>query len=185
MKLPFDHNGFEQAHNKNIFDNDSLHLLHSFLRKTKNEHNNMEATEDRSQMLKLSDETVVIEDEKKFQEYFLKEKDKLGEKVLLRPVSWEYELSLNNELIENTQEMIIENEEWVHSAQLPQQKYLKRQRNRRSLFNTLKKNVNSRIGWLFLKRQTFIGIKGGADQTHEKRLIPQEKPETSKTTEER
>ena len=56
------------------------------------------------------DEKVVIEDEKKFQEYFLKEKRKATGKVYINPVSRTIELSLNREKLEQNQEEIIEQE---------------------------------------------------------------------------
>ena len=146
----------------------------------------------RFQISKLSDQTVIIEDEKKFQEYFLKEKRKVAGLVYFRPVSRDSELSMNKEIIEDNQEMIIEKEELVPAVQLPREKYLKNEKIRSSkfeqaneLFTTLKKNLNSRIGGWFLFGVKLIGLKGGADNDPLKPPESEDMPEAPTKTEDR
>ena len=81
---------------------------------------------------KLSDEAVIIEDEQKFQEYFLKEKKKVERKIYLCPVIQDFELSLNGEMIEDNQEMIIEKEDRVFAPLIPDQNHLNVERTRRT-----------------------------------------------------
>ena len=111
---------------------------------------------------------MVIEDEKKFQEYFLKEKNKIARMVNLSPVSKNFELSVNKEIIEDNQEKIIEKEESVPSPQIPLQKYSKVEKTRRTKFKNGNKlfayTKNIFYGW-YKNAPKPIGLKGGADST--------------------
>ena len=63
----------------------------------------------------VKDNHVIIEDEKKFYEYFLKEKNKLSQKIDPMPINSKQELSINKEKIEHHQENICEIEVVVPS----------------------------------------------------------------------
>ena len=85
---------------------------------------------------------MVIQDEQKFQDYFLKKNKKVERKVYLSPVSQKFELIVNRDIIENSQEMIIEEEEFVPMPQIPRQKYVKSVRTRISkLVNPIRTDV--------------------------------------------
>ena len=129
--------------------------------------------------LSLADEKVVIEDEKKFQEYFLKEKRKATGKVYINPVSRTIELSLNREKLEQNQEEIIEQERLgpsYHSFQ--EDEYLKVEKLRQSELKHKESPVRclalSTIepvarfeGW-FQRENMPIGLKGGINhESHE------------------
>ena len=118
------------------------------------------------QISKLSDKAVIIEDEQKFREYFLKEMKKVERKVYMCPVSKDFELFLNKEIIEDNQEMIIEKEDRVFAPLIPDQNHLNVERTRRTkLVQEIKKEQNyEKIGGWFLNGLKLIGIKGGVDQ---------------------
>ena len=120
---------------------ESLEILYSLLEINKTGQNEIKA-KNKLLIPKLSDEVVLIEDEKKFQEYFQKEKNKVTKLVYLSPVSREFELFINKEIIEDNQEGIIEKEEWVPLAQVPHQEYEKVERIRRRKPNGLKGGAN-------------------------------------------
>ena len=132
---------------------------------------------DKAQLwVKPTDEKLVIEDEKKFQEYFLGEKAKTKRTVYLAPVNYDFELSLNKELIEQNQEIIIEQEESVAAYVIPAEKFDKEGRTIRSRLEqmNLKKNAmysflsnnmkKSRVGGWFKVGQKLSGLKGGSDR---------------------
>ena len=158
----------------------SLDISSLFLQKPKKEENREKQRNENHafQLSKIFDRIVIIEDEKKLQEYFLKEKSKVARKVYLTPVSRELELSVNREMIEDNQEMAIEKEERVPAANIPEQKYLKVEKTRRSNFETTKKNLKYETSGWFLKGLNLIGLKGGADPA-------QGKKKSSKSTGER
>ena len=79
----------------------------------------------------------------------------------MTPVSREFELSVNREIIENNQEMAIEKQERVTAANVPEQKYLKVEKSRRSKFLTMKKNQDYKTGGWFMKG--LIELKGGGN----------------------
>ena len=134
---------------------------------------------------KLSDEAVIIEDEQKFQEYFLKEKKKVERKIYLCPVNQDFELSLNGEMIEDNQEMIIEKEERVPAQHIPDQIYLKveRTRRRKLVQEKIKNKQNYEIGGWFLSSLKAVGIKGGADRALGRISDPGEQSEVKYTGE--
>ena len=119
------------------------------------------------QFIQLQDNKIVIEDEKKFQDYFLKDIRKIRSPI--NPFS---ELFLNKELIEQNQEMIIENEEQVPNFSVPSEKYSNGEKTRRttlpnkknilptSWINSLKSGLS---GWYQKETKELIGLKGGAD----------------------
>ena len=119
-------------------------------------------------LVTLTDETILKEDEKKFQDYFLKEKNKI---VVVNPVTPDFELSLNKELIEQRQEKLIENEEWVPAYQIPEEKYLKNGKTKRprpesnKMTDSIVGNFQSVLGGWFKSSNVLIGLKGGADHT--------------------
>ena len=151
----------------------SIDLLSIFLQKS-NPTMMMETPEEKfraiTASLKLADEKVVLQDEMKFQEYFLKEKDAIAGRS---PISKDSELNLNRELVEQCQERIIEEEETVTAfSSYPDEKLSKVEKVRRSnvelkvsqkpafsLFSSLKTN----IGGLFKAGNIPVGLKGGAD----------------------
>ena len=142
----------------------------------------------RCKISKPSDKTVITEDEKKFQEYFQKEKNKVTNTVYLRPVSSDFEIAVNKEIINSSQERIIENEERVPSACYPRQEYLKVVRTRRSeiwkgkkYFSSFKKSLDFKIRGWFMNDLKPTGLKGGGDFP----CGPNENHETSKSINEK
>ena len=120
--------------------------------------------------VKPADEKIVIEDEKKFQEYFLIEKAKTKRTVYLEPVNHDFELSINKELIEQNQEILIEQEESVPAYMIPAEKYVKERKIRSRQINLKKNemsmNLKSRIGGWFKVGQKLSGLKGGSDRKY-------------------
>ena len=125
--------------------------------------------------IKLSDKKIISEDEKKFQEYFLKEKNKTERVVCSRrPVCKYFELSLNKEFIEQKQEMIIEQEEWVPEYPVSKDKYLgpckskiskleETVRRKRDIWLTSLHRLKSKLEGWFISGEITFGLKGGAD----------------------
>ena len=119
----------------------------------------------------LADEIIVLEDEKKFREYFLQEKKKSYKREQFSYVDYgeklkiDIELALNKELIEQQQENIIEQEEWVPAYPTPEEKYIKNKKSRQKYDGKHKYRVS---GWL--KNGIIpIGLKGGSDRPCKKR----------------
>ena len=173
-QLEYNHAYDVYREEKSVYN--SLDLLHWFISGTsKNEKNKENVVKQDTQKSKLSDQTVIIEDEKKFQEYFLKEKNKVAAIVYLSPVDQDFELALNKIRIESEQENKIEKEELVPAAQFPPETYLKNERIRRSKFGQankkfkpLKKNFSiMNMGRWFCVQP--VGLKGGADNSPENR----------------
>ena len=158
----------------------SFDLLHMFLEDTSNKQktdmSNAPVCSPSFDPTKLLDDVIQIEDEGKFKEYFLKEKAKEANRVTL-PVAPYSELMVNRELIEQTQELIIEREESVPAYSVPEQKYVKDGTARRSAQKILKMgeqlvqakplsiiSLKSRIcGW-FQPGRAEVGLQGGSDQ---------------------
>ena len=126
-------------------------------------------------LITLADDKVVIEDEKKFEEYFLKEKRKYN---CFKPLTENSEMSLNKELIEQRQEMIIEQEECVPAYIMPIKKFTYKDKNTKrsgneeniligkcsKLFSLLKFHPpkSQKEGWFKIGRSP-AGLRGGAD----------------------
>ena len=126
--------------------------------------------------ISLSDQKIEMEDEQKFQDYFLMEKS-----VGPRPVSENVELSVNQELIEQRQEMIVEQEETVPAFPFFQQKYCKPGKARRpkSMPKFLKiielpvlHPLKSQMGNWFRPKRATVGLKGGADHKVKFSILP-------------
>ena len=141
----------------------------------------------------LADNDLVLEDEKKFQEYFLKEKHKTLGSVYVSPVKDLFELSINQEIIEQHQELIIEKEELVPRFQYPKEKKIKEEKTRRWIKSLqIKKDksslmlykINSHLGKWFNQRKQPVGLKGGADrekaETEKQRCLSTVNRETGK-----
>ena len=95
-----------------------------------------------------SDSIVINEDEEKFKTYILKQKKE----------SSSQEKALNQELIEQHQEMIIENEEWVPAYKIPEDKLLKVEKFRPAFWRKKIQNILPRREnvWNWLKREKKI-----------------------------
>ena len=127
-------------------------------------------------LVSINDDVIIHEDEKKFQEYFLVQKEKVGQKKE-KEIDKDSELSLNKERIEQHQEMIIEQEESVPAyptkdpieakAEKPDKETTRRKRIFRS--PNFSKNmlsfqpVTSSFWGLFKSGEMPLGLKGGSD----------------------
>ena len=106
----------------------SIDLLIGFLKESKPASTTTKKfeTEHQLKLVTLADEKVMKEDEEQFQEYFLNEKIKIVDKVYRNPVSQDFEVTVNSELVEQSQEMIIEHEESVPAYHTyPNEEYAK------------------------------------------------------------
>ena len=128
-------------------------------------------------LVSINDDVIIHEDEKKFQEYFLVQKEKVCQKKE-KEIDKDSELSLNKERIEQHQEMIIEQEESVPAyptkdpieakAEKPDKETTRPKRIFRS--PNFSKNMmrfqpvtsSSFWGW-FKSSEILVGLKGGAD----------------------
>ena len=122
--------------------------------------------------VKISDNSIVIEDEKKFQDYFLRQNSKILQKACINTVDQDFELFVNKELIEESQENIIEQEESVPVYPIREEKYLKIRKKRRPLnqkiaMNDMNASLPNRfkfgLGW-FKMGKKITGLKGGSDR---------------------
>ena len=103
----------------------------------------------------ILDSSIVDEDEEKFQKYF---KDQ-------RKGITSCELTLNKELIEQHQEKIIEQEEWVPAYRLPEDKLVKEEKFIRPVWKKIKDILPMKkrdFNW-FARGKKNPGLKGGAD----------------------
>ena len=102
----------------------------------------------------ILDSSIVDEDEEKFQKYF---KDQ-------RKGITSCELTLNKELIEQHQEKIIEQEEWVPAYRLPEDKLVKEEKFIRPVWKKIKDILPMKkrdFNWFTRGKKP--GLKGGAD----------------------
>ena len=133
-------------------------------------------------LIKPDDDVVVIEDEKKFQAYFLEHKSQKPKSICFNlfknkdPVTPDSELKLNKELLEGHQENCIEQEESIPAYTVPDQKYVKPEKVRRVRsdhrhIETLKTisplfmdMMSTRIKEIWFKAGKFhFGLFGGSD----------------------
>ena len=122
-------------------------------------------------LVSINDDVIIHEDEKKFQEYFLVQKEKVGQKKE-KEIDKDSELSLNKERIEQHQEMIIEQEESVpaYPTKDPIEMTIKETTRRKRIFRSpnFSKNMmsfqpvtpSSFWGW-FKSSEIPVGLKGG------------------------
>ena len=128
-------------------------------------------------LVSINDDVIIHEDEKKFQEYFLVQKEKVGQNKE-KEIDKDSELSLNKELIEQHQEMIIEEEESVPAyptkdpieakAEKPDKETTRRKRifrcpnTSKNMMSFQPVTSSSYWGW-FKSCDILLGLKGGAD----------------------
>ena len=155
-------------------DRHALDMLQLFLHKKKPEVSNTVVPSNVAST-KSADDVIQLEDGLKFQEYFLKEKAKVANKA--KPMSSGIELTVNRELIEQTQESIIEQEESVPAHSFPEEKSFKEEKTRRPSILKMGEHLapnkllgiipsKAQIGGWFQPGRSTVGLKGGAD--HEK-----------------
>ena len=129
--------------------------------------------------INLADNTIVTEDEKKFQDYFLDEKNRKAERLTImkhllnNSQNHNIELQLNRELIEQHQETIIEHEEQIPAYPISDEKFITLGKKRRQIFpvNNFKARIkdellslqNIKIGSWVQAGKAIVGLKGGAD----------------------
>ena len=127
------------------------------------------------QIQQLKDENIVLEDETKFQDYFLKQK----RKTVVSPTCQDFELSVNRELIEQSQEAIIEQEEVVPEYPTPTEAFVIPVKARQSTTSeeaSKKEECASLLitnqkpllggGWFSRVGSNPVGLKGGADREY-------------------